>query len=182
MRQKNETKEETSSRGRSILLTDLLQWLQATSLAVFIHDHRWAFTTLTVVHVFSIAMMVATITIVDLRLLGLVQMKRPFTELAGQVLPATWVAFVVAAIAGSLIFISQATDHFENTAFRIKILLIVAAGINMLIFELITVKGAPGWDLKIPPPSAKLAGGISIACWALVIVFGRWTGFTMPTQ
>jgi hypothetical protein len=163
-------------------VTDLLHWLEATSLAVFIHDHKWAFTTIAVVHVFSIAMMVATISVVDLRLLGLAFTKRPFTELAGQVLPATWVAFVVAAIAGSLIFISQATDHFENTAFRIKMLLIVAAGINMLIFELITARGAPNWDLKIPPPSARLAGGISIACWALVIVFGRWTGFTMPME
>jgi hypothetical protein len=161
-------------------VTDLLHWLETTPLAVFIHDHRWAFTTIEVVHVFAIAMMVATITIVDLRLLGLVQMKRPFTELAGQVLPVTWVAFVIAAIAGSLIFISQATEHYENTAFRIKMGLIVLAGINMLIFELITARGAPSWDLKTPPASARLAGGISIACWALVIVFGRWTGFTMP--
>jgi hypothetical protein len=163
-------------------VTALLQWLQATPLAVFIHETKWARTTIEVVHVFAIAMMVATITIVDLRLLGLAFMKRPFTELARQVLPATWVAFVVAAIAGSLLFISEATDHFVNTAFQIKMLLIALAGINMLIFELITARGAPSWDLKAPPLAAKLAGGISIACWALVIVFGRWTGFTMPSQ
>ena len=163
-------------------VTDLLHWLEATPLAVFIHDHRWAFTTVEVVHVFAIAMMVATISVVDLRLLGLAFMKRRFTELAGQVLPATWVAFVAAALAGSLIFISQATEHFENTAFRIKMLLIVVAGINMLIFELITARGAPSWDLKLPPASARLAGGISIACWALVMAFGRWTGFTMPME
>jgi hypothetical protein len=162
-------------------VTDLLHWLEGTALALFIHQNKWAFTTIEVVHVFAIAMMVATISIVDLRLLGVAWMKRPFTELARQVLPATWVAFVVAAAAGSLIFISQATDHFENTAFRIKMLLIVAAGINMLIFELITARGAPNWDLKpLPPAAARLAGGISIACWAMVIVFGRWTGFTMP--
>jgi hypothetical protein len=162
-------------------VTDLLHWLETTPLAVFIHDNKWAFTTIEVVHVFAIAMMVATITVVDLRLLGLASMKRSFTELAGQVLPATWVAFVIAAIAGSLIFISQATEHYENTAFRIKMVLIVLAGINMLIFELITARGAPSWDRKpLPPVSARLAGGISIVCWALVIVFGRWTGFTMP--
>jgi hypothetical protein len=163
-------------------VTDLLHWLESTSLAMFINENRWAFTTIEVVHVFAIAIMVATITIVDLRLLGFVQMKRPFTEVARQVLPVTWVAFVGAVIAGSLIFISRATEHFDNTAFRIKMLLIAVAAINMLIFEFITARGAPTWDLRRPPVPARLAGAVSIACWALVVVFGRWTGFTMPQQ
>jgi hypothetical protein len=164
-------------------VTDLLQWLQATSLASYTHDHKWAFTTIEVVHVFAIAMMVATISIVDLRLMGLASTKRPFTELARQVLPVTWGAFVVAVLTGPLLFVSQAVDHFANTMFRIKMLLILVAGINMLIFELITARGAAAWDLKpVPPPPARLAGAISIACWLLVIVFGRLTGFTMPQE
>ena len=161
-------------------LTELMEWLEASSLAVFIHNTAWAFTTIELVHVFAIALVIGTIAIVDLRLLGLASTKRPFTELARQVLPFTWVAFAVAVIAGSLLFISQATAYFASTTFRIKMLLIVAAGINMLIFELITVRGVKEWDLKpIPVRSARLAGGISIACWVLVFVFGRWTGFTV---
>jgi hypothetical protein len=157
-----------------------MEWLEASSLAVFIHNTAWAFTTIELVHVFAIALVIGTIAIVDLRLLGLASTKRPFTELARQVLPFTWVAFAVAVIAGSLLFISQATAYFASTTFRIKMLLIVAAGINMLIFELITVRGVKEWDLKpIPVRSARLAGGISIACWVLVLVFGRWTGFTV---
>jgi hypothetical protein len=57
------------------------------------------------------------------------------------------------------------------------------AGINMLVFELITVRGVQDWDLKpTPPPQARLAGGISITCWLLIFVFGRWTGFTVLPQ
>jgi hypothetical protein len=83
-------------------------------------------------------------------------------------------------MAGSLLFISQATAYFASTMFRIKMLIIVLAGINMLIFELITARGAQKWDLApVPPPPARLAGGISLACWVLVVVFGRWTGFTV---
>jgi hypothetical protein len=161
-------------------LTELMEWLEASSLAVFIHNTAWAFTTIELVHVFAIALVIGTIAIVDLRLLGLASTKRPFTELARQVLPLTWVAFAVAVVAGSLLFISQATAYFASTTFRIKMLLIVAAGINMLIFELITVRGVKEWDLKPSPVrEARLAGGISIACWVMVFVFGRWTGFTV---
>ena len=161
-------------------LTDLMGWLQASSLAVFIHKTPWAFTTIELVHVAAISLVIGTIAIVDLRLLGFASAKRPFTELAKAVLPSTWGAFVIAVLAGSLLFISQATAYFENTAFRIKIFLIVLAGINMLVFELITVRSVQKWELdQSPPLPAKLAGGISLACWVLVVIFGRWTGFTV---
>jgi hypothetical protein len=161
-------------------LTDLMDWLEATSLAVFIHRTAWAFTTVELVHVFAISLVVGTIAMVDLRLLGLASTKRPFTELAGQVLPFTWVAFVLAVMAGSLLFISQATAYFASTTFRIKMLVIVLAGINMLVFELITVRGVQDWDRKpVPALPARLAGGISLTCWILVVIFGRLTGFTV---
>jgi uncharacterized membrane protein len=161
-------------------ITTLLEWLQASPLAVFIHQKAWAFTTLQVIHVFAISLVIGTIAIVDLRLLGLGSTKRPFAELARQVLPFTWAAFVLAVIAGLLLFISRATEYFENTVFWIKMSLIVIAGINMMIFEFITVRGVKEWNLdRTPPPPARLAGGISIACWILVIAFGRWIAFTL---
>ncbi|HEY2231342.1 MAG TPA: DUF6644 family protein [Xanthobacteraceae bacterium] len=164
-------------------LAALMEWLQATPLAVFIHERPWLFTTIEVIHVFAISLVIGTIAIVDLRLLGFASAKRPFAELAGQVLPLTWVAFVLAALAGSLLFISRATDYYVSTTFQIKMALIVLAGINMLIFELITMRGVQQWNLaRRPPLSARLAGGISLACWALVVVFGRWTGFNVLPQ
>jgi len=115
-------------------LRALMEWLQASSLAVFIHQTKWAFTTIEVVHVIAISMVIGSIATVDLRLLGFASTKRPFTELAREVLPFTWAAFVLAAMAGSLLFISQATAYFASTTFWIKMSIIVLAGINMLIF------------------------------------------------
>jgi uncharacterized membrane protein len=164
-------------------ITAFLEWLQATSWAVFIHKRAWAFTTVEVVHVFAISLVIGTISIVDLRLLGLASTKRPVAELSRQILPFTWAAFVLAVIAGLLLFISRATEYFVNTVFWIKMALIVVAGINMMIFEFITVRGVKEWNLNpTPPPPARLAGGISIACWVLVIVFGRLIAFTLAIE
>ena len=164
-------------------ITALLEWLQAWPLAVFIHKTAWAFTTVEVVHVFAVAMVLGTITIVDLRLLGLASTKRPFAELSRRLLPFTWAAFVVAVIAGLLLFISRATEYFVNPVFWIKMALIVLAGINMMIFEFITVRDVQKWNVNTtPPPPARLAGGISIACWVLVLFFGRLIAFTLQTE
>jgi hypothetical protein len=157
-----------------------MQWLQALPLAVFIHQTKWVFTSIEVIHVVAIAVVIGTISTVDLRLLGIASTKRPFTELARQVLPITWGAFALAAAAGSLLFISYATEYFVSTTFQVKMLIMVLAGINMLIFELITVRGVEDWNLKATPPlPAKLAGGISLSCWILIFILGRWTGFSV---
>jgi hypothetical protein len=56
---------------------------------------------------------------------------------------------------------------------------IVLAGINMLVFELVTAKTAPSWDKGVKPPSAaRLAGALSLVLWITVIFLGRWIGFT----
>jgi uncharacterized membrane protein len=164
-------------------ITGFLEWLQALPWAVFIHQKAWAFTTVEVVHVFAISLVIATIMIVDLRLLGLASKKRPVSELSRQVLPFTWAAFVLAVIAGSLLFISRATDYFVNPMFWVKMALIVIAGINMMVFEFITVRSVQEWNLDpTPPRAARLAGGISIACWVLVLVCGRLIAFTLQTE
>lgn len=164
-------------------ITALLETLQASSWAVFIHKKAWAFTTVEVIHIFAVSLVLGTIAIVDFRLLGFASTKRPFAQLSRQVLPFTWTAFVVAVIAGSLLFISRATDYFVNPVFWIKMSLIAVAGINMMVFEFITVRDVQKWDLNpTPPPRARLAGGISIACWVLVVVFGRLISFSLQGE
>ena len=161
-------------------VTELLNWLESTPLAVYIAESTIAFPVIEIVHVVAITLVFGTIAIVDLRLLGLGSNNRAVTELCRDVLPWTWAAFGVAAISGSLLFISQATQYVENPAFRMKMLLMLAAGINMLVFEFITFRGVAKWDRDVPvAPAGKLAGAVSLVCWLGVVGFARWVGFTV---
>jgi hypothetical protein len=161
-------------------LTPFLDWLQGSALAMYIHNYKPAFTTIQLVHVVAVSLVIGTIAIVDLRLLGFASTKRPFRELARAVLPWTWAAFVIAAVAGALLFISQATEYASKTVFQIKLFIMLLAGINMLVFELITARDAQEWETKpVPPPAARLAGAISLSCWVLIVLAGRWTGFAI---
>jgi len=161
-------------------VTAFLSWVETTQLSLFIHESAWAFPTIESIHVIALALVVGSIAIVDLRLLGLASTKRKVTELCREVLPWTWAAFVTAAISGALMFVSHANEYFGNTAFRLKFLLLLLAGVNMMIFQFITYRGVVVWDneASLPLP-ARLAGAISLACWIGVVFFGRWIGFTM---
>ncbi len=82
-----------------------------------------------------------------------------------------------AVITGTLMFIGNAMNYYENTPFRVKMVLLVLAGLNMLIFQLVTFRGVATWDAGRPPPAARAAGTLSIVLWCSVIGFGRWIGF-----
>jgi len=163
-------------------ITALLDALQSWPWAVFIHKKAWAFTTVQVVHFFTVsAWHDSDRGPAPARLCR--GSSVPLQKLSRQLLPFTWTAFVLTVITGSLMFISQATEYFANPVFWFKMSVIVLTGINMMIFEFVTVRDVEKWNLDLtPPPRARLAGGISIACWALVIVLGRVISFTLSTE
>jgi hypothetical protein len=100
--------------------------------------------------------------------------------MADEILPWTWGAFALAVIFGSLLFSSHALIYFTNTAFRLKFVFMLFAGVNMLVFELVTRRSILQWDLGNEMPwAARLAGALSLIFWTASVYLGRETGWTM---
>jgi hypothetical protein len=158
---------------------DFLNSLEQSAVSLWIAESTWAFPALEVVHIFAISMVFGTIAIIDLRLLGLASTRRPCSELARELLPWTWGAFLAASACGTILILSRPVGYFENADFRLKFVCMGLAFINMLVFQLITSKNVTDWDRSTPPLAAKVAGGVSIMLWIGVVYFARMTGFTM---
>ncbi len=159
---------------------DLIAYFEDSGLAESIRENDVLFPLIESAHVVAICLVVGSILVLDLRLLGLASIHRPVSRLTAAVLPVTWGAFAVAATSGFLLFISNATKYLENGYFVAKILLICAAGVNMIIFHGISAKDLPQWEKEpMPPLRARLAGVLSILLWIAVVACGRWLGFTM---
>jgi hypothetical protein len=123
-------------------------------------------------------MVFGTVLIVDLRLLGLADSGRALTRASRETLPLTWLAFAVAVVTGSLMFTTSAQTYFGNTAFQWKVLALLAAGLNMALFQFVTARSIGAWDSGKPPRAARAAGLLSLLLWAAVVLLGRWIGFT----
>jgi hypothetical protein len=161
-------------------LNPLLQWLQDTSIATAIGENELLFPWIETVHVIAIVLVVGSISIVDLRLLGWASRDRPVHQLMREVLPLTWGAFAVAAIAGSLLFSSKAVEYAHNFFFQGKMILLALAGVNMVVFHAIGGRDSARWSSTGETPlSAKIAGSTSLILWITVVAFGRWIGFSM---
>ncbi len=126
----------------------------------------------------AIVLVVGTIWIVDLRIMGLASNRMSVGRILTGTLPATWGSFVLAFLTGVLMFISSAVMYADKPAFQIKMLLLLFAGTNMLLFHWYTRKGLHQWDeVNSPPPFMRLAGAASFVFWTGVIAAGRWIGF-----
>src|SRR4030081_680805 len=87
-----------------------LAWLQTTTVATAISENEIIFPWIECVHVLAIVLVVGTISIVDLRLLGIASPERAVRRLMRDVIPYTWGAFAAAAITGFLMFASDAVN------------------------------------------------------------------------
>jgi hypothetical protein len=159
-------------------LEQALTRLQDLSLPTQIRESDWMFPTIETVHVFALVLVVGTIMTVDLRLLGIANKERPFSEVASEMLPWTWVAFSVAALAGVLMFSSKALTYYGNIPFQLKMVCLLLAGINMVMFHWLGTRHLEAWDHGRPPPAARFAGGASLLLWITIVAAGRWIGFT----
>jgi hypothetical protein len=160
-------------------LPTLIQSIQASAPAQWMRSSLAAMPVVEAIHVLAGAIVFGTILIVDLRLLGFPDTRRPVTRVCSEMLRLTWIAFGVSVTAGVLMFAANAHTYVGNTAFRLKMLALLGAGVNMAIFHAFTFRGVARWDREVPVPfAARMAGATSILLWVSVIFLARWIGFT----
>lgn len=163
-----------------MILQSLWQSLEASPVGTYIAESSWAFPTIESIHVIALVTVVGTIAIMDLRLLGAASRDTAVTLMSRDTLPFTWGAFVLAAITGSLLFVSKATSYAHNPYFIAKMISMALAGLNMAIFHSSTWKTVTKWDSDCAIPlGGKIAASLSLFFWVLVVFFGRAIGFTL---
>jgi hypothetical protein len=163
-----------------ISLPNPFQLIEQTRIAAWVREDDFAFPVLDAVHVCAIMLVLGSIVMMDLRLVGVTSRFQRVTQSSREVLPWTWSAFALAVISGLLLMSGQAGAYAANVQFRLKMALLLGAGINMLLFQCFAWRRVGDWDQTWPPPlPVRLAGGLSIALWIGVAIAGRWVGWTV---
>ena len=145
-------------------------------MQTFVSAHEWVWPLCQIIHYVGVSLIVGIIGTLDLRILGLFK-SIPAAALRPLV-PWAIVAFVANALTG-LIFISGKSSgpsyFFDNLSFRLKMLFVLLAFINLVVFQLTgledRVYATPaGGDA---PAAAKVVSVFSLVAWLLIIFFGR---------
>lgn len=150
-----------------------LNWLEDTSWAVSIRQSMWLYPALEVVHIAGIAVLVGAAFMFDLRLLGFSK-NLPVSGLSRHLLPWSRRGLLLIIPSGILLFITNAKTLGADPTFWLKMILLVVAALNVLVFHRFIFKLHP--DPKIQgelPFPAKISAFVSITVWIAIIACGR---------
>lgn len=151
--------------------SDVFEWLEYSSLAVFIRQSPLLFPAIEIVHIAGFIVLVGSAVLFDLRLLGVAK-KLPVQDVADYVLPWSRRSLILVVPSGLLLFVSQAEALSTNVVFGLKLFFILIAFLNAGIFHRFTFRSVSSWSTSTPP-AAKAAALISLVTWTSVIACGR---------
>ena len=153
-------------------------WLSETKWSIALHESLYLYPWIESTHVLSICLFFGTLLFVDLRLTGKVFNNLSVVDMNRKVLPLTLFGFLVMSVTGLLLFYAIPVRNYQNIFFRIKILLIVIAGINAFFFHRRMSKEAKVWDQDSSIPSSiKNRAITSLVLWSSVIISGRMIAY-----
>ena len=155
-------------------LKSLFEWVDTFPSSIAIRESSYVYPALLTSHVVSMCLFAGLIVMMDLRLLGVGNLRTPFSQVQKRLFPWQMFGMVVSSITGLLLVYTQPVRFYGNVYFWIKAVMMVLAGVNALAFHYSTYHSVAAWDSDAPMPfGAKLAGGLSLALWALVVMTGR---------
>lgn len=159
------------------MLLSWCEWLNETWVSAGIRESIWVYPMLHWMHILSNTFMFGTIIFLDLRLIGLGLSRRRVSDVAEQLLPWTWFGWMLMFISGALIFTSDPVRYYSSFFLRIKMILMLLAGVNALVFHFTVYRGVSRWDDGRAPGLARMSGAISLISWIAIVVTGRAVGY-----
>ena len=109
------------------------KWLETTHLShLMAGGWKWGWPTCETLHFIGLSMLLGCIGVVDLRMLG-VGKSMPGAPVH-KLVPWAVAGFLINAVTGVLFFIGAPHQYIKNVAFLFKMLFLVVAGINILLF------------------------------------------------
>lgn len=91
-----------------------------------------------------------------------------------RLVPVSVAGFFINLTTGTLFLFTDPFRYYPNLAFRLKMLAILLAGLNLLWFKFaLDLKTLEARNASDPGLAVRWIGGISVLLWTSVIVLGR---------
>jgi len=151
------------------------EWLSNTPLSMVIQNAFWVIPTVQTIHIASIAIVMSSIIMLDMRLLGVSARGRTVESVAARFLPWVWGALVVLLLSGSLLIIGEPARELLSQVFWLKMTLLIGA----LLLTFGIQRGSRGaaalWERH--RAVAALVAVASLLLWMGILAAGRWIAY-----
>lgn len=160
------------------LLLKFATWLDGFQSSTDLHESLYAYAWVEGTHVLTLMLFLGMLLVIDLRLLGKSFTGIPASTIIERLDKPMMIGFVVMLISGALLYYAIPIRSTQSIWFRIKVVFLIAAGINALLIRNMTRASDMSWDNDpIPPKRIRIGAGLSLAFWVCVIAAGRMMAY-----
>ena len=130
------------------------------------------------VHLLSIAAIMGSVVLVNLKILGLALPNQPLADLRRRLMPLTWWALPLLAASGSMFVFARPGRYLHNPVFGVKFALLGSAIVLTALHQRISARDATYWEQSTWRGFAgKALAGVSLLLWVAVVMAGRWIAY-----
>jgi hypothetical protein len=160
------------------LILDFANWLASQTFSIGLHESFYLYNWIETTHVLTLMVSLGLLCIIDLRMLGWCFTQVPASKIAERLTKPMLAGFVVMFATGILLYTAIPVRTSQSLWFRIKVILLLAAFINAVLFHRHMKASIDTWDrAPVPPARTRIAAGLSLALWAGVVVTGRFIAY-----
>jgi uncharacterized membrane protein len=155
-------------------LLNFAWWLDSFAWSTSLHESFYMYAWVESTHVLTIMVFLGMLFVIDLRMLGLAFVNVPASKISERLDKPMMIGFTLMIITGFILFFAIPVRSTQSIWFRIKVVLLIAAGINAFLFRSKMRNAKGSWDLdRKPPKRIRVGAGLSLALWAGVVATGR---------
>ena len=154
----------------------VLDWIRSTAVSQWVTGSPWIWPAMETLHFTGLCLLLGGLMIMDVRLIGY---RRGLSlRVMHQMLPLVYLGFGINATTGFLFVMGDPHRYAVNYAFRVKVVLLLLAGLNTLFYALKVRPALKNWtEATESPPVARIVAILSLALWTGVGVHGRLITF-----
>lgn len=155
-------------------LLSFARWLDGQSWSTQLHESYYMYAWVETTHVLTLMVFLGMLFVIDLRMLGFAFANVPASKIAARLDKPMMIGFTVMVITGFLLFYAIPVRSTQSIWFRIKVVLLIAAGINAFLFRARMQASSGSWDTdRVAPKRIRIGAGLSLALWSGVVLTGR---------
>jgi hypothetical protein len=145
-------------------------------MASLVLEHRWLWPLCEILHFLGLTLMVGSVTLFDLRVLGLA--RGVGFDAMHHFIRLGLAGFAINALTGAVFLSAMPALYFTNAAFQLKAIALLLMGCNLAWFY---AREYPRLRLldaaEFAPLSARVCAGVSLLLLVAVVCFGRFVAF-----
>src|SRR5262252_3840528 len=154
-------------------VAQLADWLSRTSLSVAIQSHEWIIPTIQSLHIAAIGVVMASIFMIDLRVLGLAGRDQSLLETTARFGPWLSGALCVLLATGIFMIIGEPARELLAFSFWFKMFLVAVGTLIASVFQITLKRNEHYWEKSLHRWRVKLLAVSTFLIWVGIVVLGR---------